>query len=53
VFGGIFLSGFLANFLNARCVPTTAFAWTGAITLAAAGGLWWAYRKGERGRVVV
>lgn len=45
VFAGIFLSGFVANLLNACFVPTTAFAWTGAFTLAAAGGLWWMFRR--------
>lgn len=47
VFGGIFLSGFVANFLNAHCLPTTGFAWTGVMTLAAAAGLWRAYRRDE------
>jgi MFS family permease len=51
VFGGIFLSGFVANFLNAHCLPTTGFAWTGALTLVVAVVLKWAYgREGVRGK---
>ncbi len=47
VFSGIFMSGWVANVLNAYCRPTTAFAWVGGMTLVSAGGLWWAYRRGD------
>lgn len=45
VFGGIFLSGFAANWLNAWFRPTHAMAWVGVATLAVAGVLWRMCRK--------
>ncbi len=52
VFSGIFLSGFVANWLNARFRPTDAMGWVGVATLVAAGGLWWMgrFREAKTGR---